>query len=121
MWLYRRGMMRAKFHKHDLAIVDYSAVIDMPGVPADIRAMAFYNRALVHHATACESAAIDDLTQVIEIDDIADNLKTEARRKLIRMQRAPNRPNEHERFGDSHSQGRTDVRAEPETAAKHTH
>ena len=91
MWLYRRGMMCAKLHKNQAAIADYSAVIDMADVPAGIRAMALYNRALVYHAMASESGAIDDLRKILEMADAAEHIKTEARRKLVRMERSSGR------------------------------
>ena len=91
MWLYRRGMMRAKLHKNQAAIADYSAVIDLADVPADIRAMALYNRALVYHAAASEADAIDDLQKILEMADAAEHVKTEARRKLVRMERTSGR------------------------------
>lgn len=83
--------MRAKLHKNQSAIADYTAVVDMRAAPADIRAMALYNRALVYHAMAYGSEAIDDLNDVLEMADVAENIKTEARRKLVRMQRTSNR------------------------------
>ena len=91
IWLYRRGMLRAKLHKNQAAIADYTTVIDMAGVRADIRAMALYNRALVYHATGSESDAIDDLNKVLEMANVAENVKTEAQRKLVRMERSARR------------------------------
>ena len=80
--------MCAKLHKNQAAIADYTTVIELEDVSADIRAMALYNRALVNHATASESAAIDDLHQILEMADVPEHVKTEARRKLVRMERS---------------------------------
>jgi hypothetical protein len=93
MWLYRRGMVHAKLHKNRLAVADYTTVVEMEGVSADLRAMALYNRALVRHTEAAdESQAIDDLKQILEMADAPEQIKTEARRKLVRMQRTSDRP-----------------------------
>jgi hypothetical protein len=100
-WLYRRGMVRAKLHDHQAALADYTAVIDMAGVPTDIRAMAIFNRALVFHATGSDSDAIDDLNRVLEMGDAVGRVKTEARRTLIRMEWVSNRADTDESVGAS--------------------
>ncbi len=86
-WLYRRGMRHAKLRNPELALADYTAVIEMEGATADIRAMALYNRALVHDAGADEEQAVDDLNRVIQMAYASGKIKTEARRKLVRMER----------------------------------
>lgn len=83
--------MRAKLHKNQGAIADYTVVIDMADSPKDLRAMALYNRALVYHAIANESAATVDLKRVLNMHEAAEFVKTEARRKLVRMERAEQR------------------------------
>lgn len=120
MWLLRRGMVRAKLHKNHAAVADYSAVVDLEGVSADVRAMALYNRSLVYHATAHESKAIDDLNQILEMADIAENLKTEARRKLVRMERTSNRADTREPAFVARSPGGSQDRTEPKSAGKTT-
>lgn len=90
-WLYRRGVMRARLLKNDAAIEDYTSVIQMNAAPADIRAMALYNRALVHHAKGEHSCAARDLRAVLNMPAAAARIKTEARRKLLRMERAAER------------------------------
>lgn len=86
-WLYRRGMRHAKLRDSELALADYTAVIEMEGATADMRAMALCNRALVHDAGADEEQAADDLNSVLEMPDASGKIKTEARRKLVRMER----------------------------------
>jgi hypothetical protein len=90
-WLYRRGMLRAKLKKFQAANADYSAVIELENAPADLRAMALFNRALVSYAAGAESDAVRDLDEVLAMVDIGENVKTEARRKLIRMERSSER------------------------------
>jgi hypothetical protein len=113
-------MMRAKLHKNHAAIADYTAVIDMAGVRADILAMALYNRALIYHATGCESDAIDDLNKVLEMANVAENVKTEAQRKLVRMERGAKRTDFRDTSAESHPQGGTHARSESKAAGKHT-
>ena len=90
-WLYRRGMAQAKLHKNQLAIADYTAVIEMAEAQASIRAMALYNRALVYYCTSSESKAVDDLNKVLKMTGAAEHVRMEATRKLVRMKRASNR------------------------------
>ena len=61
--LYKRGMAKAEKHDHQGAIDDYTMVIGMPETPADVKAMALYNRALVHVATGDDRKGVDDLTR----------------------------------------------------------
>ena len=86
--LYRRGMARAKKQDHEGAIDDYTATIDMPCAPPDVKAMALYNRALVYSADEDNPKSIDDLNMVLAMAKIPADIKTEARRKLERMKRA---------------------------------
>jgi hypothetical protein len=88
---YRRGMMQARLHKNQGAIADYTAVIELADVTGPLRAMALYNRALVHHATGNDAGAIQDLNRILEMTEVASDVKTAARRKLIRMERASSR------------------------------
>ena len=90
-WHYRRGLLHARFKKHQAANAEYSAVIELESVPAELRAMALFNRALVSYAAGAELDAIRDLSEVLAMNDIAENVKTEARRKLVRMERTSER------------------------------
>jgi hypothetical protein len=40
LWNYRRGMARAKRRDHDGALANYTAAIELAGVPAEVKAMA---------------------------------------------------------------------------------
>jgi hypothetical protein len=86
-------MMRAKLHKWWAALDDYTVVIDMAETPSNVRAMALYNRALVYRALDNESDAVDDLNRVLRMAGVAERIKAEARRKLVRMERASDRLN----------------------------
>lgn len=84
--LYRSGMTKANYHDHQGAIEDYSTAIDLPDTPADVRAMAMFNRALVYSAIGEDPRAVADLQSVLEMTDAeAPAVKAEARQKLVRM------------------------------------
>jgi tetratricopeptide (TPR) repeat protein len=85
--LYRRGMARAKEQDHEGAIDDYTATIDMPHAPPDVKAMARYNRALVYAADEDNTKAINDLSMILAMAETPADIKAEARRKLERMKR----------------------------------
>jgi hypothetical protein len=99
MSLYKRGMSSANLHDHPAALAHYTAVIEMADAPADIRAMALYNRSVVYTANHDEAQAVRDLEQLLEMPAASAKVKTEARRKLLRMerntQRADTPPSHH--------------------------
>lgn len=92
----------------------------MPNVSGDIRAMALYNRALVYHAASRDACAINDLKQVLAMTDAANEVKTEARRKLVRMERSSSRVDARQPADAFHSQGGPHARIEPKTAGKYS-
>ncbi len=94
IWLYRRGMAKAKLRDHVSAIADYTAVVEMADAPPDVRAMALFNRSVVHATRHDELRAIADLERLLEMEGAAANVRTEARRKLVRMQRSSDRHDE---------------------------
>ena len=48
--LYRKGMAKAKQRNYAGAVADYSAAIQEPNIPTDVKAMVLYNRALAYSA-----------------------------------------------------------------------
>jgi hypothetical protein len=98
MTLYKRGMASAKRHDDPAAVAAYTAVIDQDDAPAQIRAMALYNRSLVYASSHREVQAIRDLERLLDMPAAANHVKTEARRKLLRMQRTVERG--HEQHSD---------------------
>ena len=87
-WRYRQGMKHAQRHNHQQAIADYSEVIEMAEAPADIRGMALYNRALVYDAMGNEAAAVVDLKRVLTMGGTSEQVRTEAHRKITRIDRS---------------------------------
>ena len=94
MSFYRRGMAKSKNHQHQGAIDDYTSAIGLPETPPDVKAMALYNRALVYAASGDGPKATDDLNSVLAMSGARNNVKTEARRKLVRMESRTLKSNE---------------------------
>ena len=86
LFLYKRGMAKAKRHDHQGAICDYTTMLGIPDSPADLMAMVLYNRALVYVAAGDATKAADDLDAVLAMNETMVNVKTMARQKLARMQ-----------------------------------
>ncbi|HEU0068071.1 MAG TPA: hypothetical protein VFQ26_02265 [Nitrospiraceae bacterium] len=84
---YRRGMVKAKQDDRSGAIREYTLAIEMLAAPADVQAMALFNRALVHAADNGPLLAVADLNRILGMDHSPESIKTEARRKLVRMER----------------------------------
>ena len=59
----------------------------MAETPADVKAMALYNRALVYAPAGEGPKATEDLHMVLAMAEALSDIKTEARRRLVRMQR----------------------------------
>jgi hypothetical protein len=93
---YRQGMERAKRQDHAGAIDDYTATINMPHVPLDVKAMALFNRALILSSDGDNPLARDDLNTVLAMAETPPEVRIEARRKLVRMERQSSRTDEHE-------------------------
>jgi hypothetical protein len=84
--LYKRGLACAMTHDEKGARDAYTAAIDTGDAPADLKAMALYNRALLYAATNEMSKAIDDLNVVLVMTAAPHKVKSAARQKLHRMQ-----------------------------------
>jgi hypothetical protein len=85
--LYKRGLARGKKQDQQGAMDAYTAVIDMPDAPADLRAMALYNRALLYASKKDFRSATGDLRAVLVLEFPLRDIKSAARRTLDRMQR----------------------------------
>lgn len=84
---YKRGMEKARSHNHQGAIGDYTATIDMPRAPANMIAMALYNRALAYAAAGDKVKATADLNTILPMLGVPAQVKAEARRRLLRTER----------------------------------
>jgi hypothetical protein len=89
--IYRSGMKNARAHRHQQALEDYTCVVEMAEAPADIKAMALYNRALVLDAMGDQAQAVVDLDNVLAMAETPEQVRMEARRKMTRMDRSNSR------------------------------
>ncbi len=89
---YRQGMEAANRKDHKTALEQYAAAIELADAPTDIRAMALYNRAVVHSAMHNGAEAIRDLEELFDSSGVTASVRLEAKRKLVRMDRAANKP-----------------------------
>jgi tetratricopeptide (TPR) repeat protein len=84
---YKRGLAKGKKRDQYGAIDDYTAAINSPEVPIDIRAMALYNRGLLYASMKDSAKAAEDLRAVIEMEEPLSKIKSAARQTLDRLQR----------------------------------
>ena len=85
--LYRRGMAKASNRNYAGAIADYSAAIQEPNIPTDVKAMVLYNRALAFSAIREDEKSAVDLAAVLELPGLPHNIKAEAKERQERMRR----------------------------------
>jgi hypothetical protein len=85
--LYKRGLARANQHDGKNAMECYTAAIEMVDIPDDVRAMALYNRALLHASNKDFSKAELDLNAVLAVPAALQKIKSAARQKLDRIKR----------------------------------
>jgi hypothetical protein len=88
--IYRRGISQARHGQHDAAIENYTTVIGISGVPKDVKAMSLFNRALAY-GSVDDSRGAEDLNMVLKMPGAPAHIKTEATRKLARMQQRAER------------------------------
>ena len=80
-------MKKAEARDFAGAIDDYSATVQEPGIPADVLAMALYNRALAYSAIQEESKAAEDLTKVLQMPGLPENISVAATQRRERLRR----------------------------------
>lgn len=86
MSLYKRGLARAQKNDVAGATEAYTAAIELPDSPDDVKAMALYNRALLLAADGKLDQALADLQIVMELPISPSSVKIAARRRLERLQ-----------------------------------
>ena len=79
-------MVKANKHDYDGAIADYSTAIRAADIPADVKAMALYNRPLAYSAIHEDAKAAEDLSVMLKMPGLSERIKKEAsqRRERIR-------------------------------------
>jgi hypothetical protein len=85
--LYKRGLACAIKHDQKEARGAFTAAIDRRNAPADLRAMALYNRAMLFGAANEIRKATQDLNAVLAMTAAPHKVKLAARQKLDRMHR----------------------------------
>jgi tetratricopeptide (TPR) repeat protein len=85
--LYRSGMAKANERDYEGAIADYSAAIEMAKIPADVRAMAIYNRALAYSALNDEVKSVEDLSTLLDLPGVPENIRTAVQQRRERLRR----------------------------------
>ena len=85
--LYRSGMAKASKRDYDGAIVDYSAAIESPQIPPDVKGMAIYNRVLAYSAIHEDDKAAEDLATLLEMPGLPENIITAAQQRRERIRR----------------------------------
>jgi hypothetical protein len=83
---YKQGLAKCEQHDAEGAISAYTAAIEVPKVPDDLRAMALYNRALLFTNVGKAASAIADLNTVLAMTGPVRGIKAAVRRRLARMQ-----------------------------------
>jgi tetratricopeptide (TPR) repeat protein len=85
--LYRSGMSKAKKGDFAGAILDYTAAIKAAGIPDDVLGMALYNRALAYSAVHENEKAAEDLSKVLNMPGLPENIKLAASQRRERIRR----------------------------------
>ena len=76
--LFHRGAVAYFARAYELAIADYSAVLEMDDAPGDQKAQAFYNRGVTHGQMGNNELEIADYSAVLEMDDAPVDQKAQA-------------------------------------------
>ncbi len=84
MSFYKRGLKRTKSNDLRGAMDDFTSAIEQQDAPADVKAMALYNRSLLFAAVHDNQKANEDLQLVLVIDAPLPEIKLAAKRRLDR-------------------------------------
>jgi hypothetical protein len=87
LWRYRCGIAKANQHDYRGAIREYTAAIEQPDCPIDVKGMATYNRALAYAAVDQNEKAADDLAAMLKMPELPENIKTQAYQRRERLRR----------------------------------
>ena len=85
--LFKRGVDKAEHRDLEGAIEDYTSVIDLKGAPADVIAMALFNRALAYSREHDDTKATADLDRVLSMSGATQQVIDAAHEKLHRMKK----------------------------------
>lgn len=85
-------MAQANKNNYAGAIADYSAAIETPDIPADVKAMAIYNRSLAYSAIHEDAKAAEDLSTMLKMPGLSERVRTEAARRRERIRKRDEKP-----------------------------
>ena len=85
--LLKQGLEHAKAHRPHKAIQLYNTLLDSEKTSDELRARALFNRALAHSALKDDERAAADLTQVLGMPALAENVYIAARSQLARVKK----------------------------------
>jgi len=80
-------MAKAKKRDYQGAIADYTAALEEPKIPNDVKGMAIYNRALAYSAIHQNENAAADLAAMLQMPGLPDNIRTQAHQRRERLRR----------------------------------
>jgi tetratricopeptide (TPR) repeat protein len=76
--LFNRGLTYGKHGQHEKAIIDCTAVVEMPDAPAEQKANALVNRGVTYGKHGEQEKAIIDYTAVVQMPDAPAEQKAQA-------------------------------------------
>jgi len=85
--LYRSGMEKAKKGDFRGAISDYTAALQVPGIPDDVKGMALYNRAISRSSINEHESAAEDLASLLKVPHLPENVRVQAHQRRERLRR----------------------------------
>jgi hypothetical protein len=85
--LYDRGVAKAKRDDLPGAIDDFTAVIESPKAAKDLKALAYFQRALAHSRRGERVWAEEDLESVLLMPNIPSQLRVSVKERLAHWKR----------------------------------
>jgi tetratricopeptide (TPR) repeat protein len=82
-----KGLEQAKAKQPEQAIATYNQLLNSHATTASTRARALFNRALAYSAMDDDVHAIADLTEVLKLPGLPENVQAAARTQLARVRK----------------------------------
>ncbi len=88
---YKRGIDKSQNKDLAGAVADFTSVIENSKTPADVCAMALFNRAQANSHLDRNDNALEDLKRVLEMPEAPSDVRSAAKDKLSRMTKGSQR------------------------------